>query len=77
MGNWMIGDDQYKIANQAIEHKRFLTSAELQLFEDKQARGAAKGLMSACGKGSLGWNVTIAKQRGQVVPPKLDGEFLV
>lgn len=77
LGDQMIGDDQYRIASRAIQQKRYMTKAELRLFEDVEARGEAKGMMSACAKGSLGWNVTVAKQRGEVILDPLAGELII
>jgi hypothetical protein len=75
MGNWMLGDEQLRMARNAVQRKRYLSESDLKLFENKQARGEVKGMMSACGKGTSGWNVTIAKQRGLEMPNEQRGEL--
>jgi hypothetical protein len=75
MGNWLLGDQQLEMARKAINKGKYLTEADLKVFENKNARGEVKGMMSACGRWSRGYNVTLWKQRGRAPIPEIEGEL--
>lgn len=76
-GTWIVGDDQFQAAVEAISEGRYLSEEELKPFEKRVARKVVKGLASACGEDTPGWKVSLAKQNGEVILEQQHGLIIL